>query len=83
VNRSIYFHAVAFLFLSALLLVVSDQLSRLSAPRSILESGKAIDKGGGEKTTLTDPHAVTKPNLSPVIEIRSGLFGVGLFSPSS
>jgi hypothetical protein len=84
VNRSIYFHAVAFLSLLALLLLVSDQFSRLSAPRSMLESGKVIHRATGEKTTLTNPHAVAKPDFQPLppllIEIRRRLFGVGLFS---
>jgi hypothetical protein len=83
VNRSIYLHAVAFLSLFALLLLASDQFSRLSAPRSMLQSGKVIHQATGEKTTLTNPHAVAKPDFQPLppllIEIRRRSFGVGLF----
>ena len=56
-NRTVYFHACAFLLLSALLLLLSDQFSRFSAPHSMLESGKAIDRAVG-KATLINPHVV-------------------------
>jgi hypothetical protein len=84
VSRSIHFPAFVFLLLFALLLLLSGQLSRFSAPRSMLESGKAIDRAAVEKATLINPHAVTKrdlqPDLSPVLtEIRRRLSGVGLF----
>jgi hypothetical protein len=39
-NRTFHFAACAFLLLLALLFVLSDQLSRSSAPRSMLESVK-------------------------------------------
>jgi hypothetical protein len=42
VSRSIYFPVFIFLCLFALLLLLSEQFSRFSAPRSMLESGKAI-----------------------------------------
>jgi hypothetical protein len=42
-NRTIYFSAFVFLLLLALLFLLSHQLSRFSAPRSMLQSGKAID----------------------------------------
>jgi hypothetical protein len=85
VNRSIYFPAFVFLLLFALLLLFSEQFSRFSAPRSMLESGKAIDRAAVETATLIDPQAVTKRdlqlNLAPVLtEIRRHLSFVGLFS---
>jgi hypothetical protein len=58
VNRSIYFPAFAFLLLLALLLLLSDQLSRFSAPRSMLESAKAIDPTAVEKASLVSQQAV-------------------------
>jgi hypothetical protein len=67
-NRTIYFPAFAFLLLLALLFLLSHQLSRFSAPRSMLQSGKAIDRTAEEKATLIDPHAV---GLFPeTVEIR-------------
>ena len=56
-NRTVYFHACAFLLLSALLLLLSEQFSRFSAPHSMLESGKAIDRAVG-KATLIDPNVL-------------------------
>src|ERR1700732_3559086 len=78
VNRSIYFPAFVFLLLFALLLLFSEQFSRFSAPRSMLESGKAIDRAAVETATLIDPQAVTRRdlqlNLAPVLtEIRRHL----------
>jgi hypothetical protein len=63
-NRTIYFSAFVFLLLLALLF----QLSRFSAPRSMLQSGKAIDRTAVEKATLISPHAV---GLFP-IRLKSG-----------
>jgi len=85
VSRSICFHAFVFLLLFALLLLLSEQFSRFSAPRSMLESGKAIDQAAVEKATLINPQAVTKRDLqldlAPVLtEIRRHLSFVGLFS---
>jgi hypothetical protein len=70
--------------LFALLLLFSEQFSRFSAPRSMLESGKAIDQAAVEKATLINPPAVTKrdfqSDLAPVLtEIRRHLSFVGLF----
>jgi hypothetical protein len=83
-NRTIYFPAFVFLLLFALLLLLSEQFSRFSAPRSMLESGKAIDQAAVEKATLINPPAVTKrdfqSDLAPVLtEIRRHLSFVGLF----
>jgi hypothetical protein len=58
VNRSIYLPAFVFLLLLALLFLLSGQISRFSVPRSMLESGKAIDRSAVEKATLINPHAV-------------------------
>ena len=63
VNRSIYFPAFIFLLLFALLLLLSEQFSRFSAPRSMLESGVAIDRGAVAKATLIGPREVTKRDL--------------------
>ena len=52
-NRTIHFSVFAFLLLLALLFLLSDQLSRLSAQRSILESEKTIDRTAEEKAMLT------------------------------
>ncbi len=84
VSRSIYFPALVFLSLLALLLLLSEQFSRCSAPRSMLESGKAIDREAVEKGTLINPRAVTRrdlpPYLAPVLtELRAHLSFVGLF----
>lgn len=57
-NRLINFPVFAFLLLMALLFLFSSQLSRLSAPRSMLESGKSIDRAAVEKATLINSHAV-------------------------
>jgi hypothetical protein len=57
-NHAIYFSAFVFLLLLALLFLLSHQLSRFSAPRSMLQSGKAIDRTAVEKATLISPHAV-------------------------
>jgi hypothetical protein len=83
-NRTIYFPVFAFLLLLVFLFLLSGQLSRFSTPRSILESGKAIDRAVGEKTALINQHALTKrdvqPDLSQVlIQIRRRISGVGLF----
>jgi hypothetical protein len=67
-NRTIYFSAFVFLLLLALLFLLSYQLSRFSAPRSMLQSGKAIDRTAVEKATLIGPHAV---GLFP-IRLKSG-----------
>jgi hypothetical protein len=84
VNRSIYFPAFIFLLLFALLLLLSEQFSRFSAPRSMLESGVAIDRGAVAKATLIGPREVTKrdlrSDLAPVLtEIRRHLSFVALF----
>src|ERR1700730_15995401 len=83
-NRTIYFPAFVLLLLFALLLLFSEEFSRFSAPRSMLESGKAIDRAVVETATLIDPQAVTKRdlelNLAPVLtEIRRHLSFIGLF----
>ena len=57
-NRTIYFSAFVFLLLLALLFMLSDQLSRFSAPRSMLQSGKAIDRAAVDKAALINPHAI-------------------------
>jgi hypothetical protein len=67
-NRTIHFSVLVFLLLLALLFLLSHQLSRFSAPRSMLQSGKAIDRTAVEKATLINPHAVG-PYPDPV-EIR-------------
>jgi hypothetical protein len=56
-NRTIQFAACAFLLVLALLFVLSDQLSRLSAPRFMLESVKTIDRTVLEKATLINSSA--------------------------
>ena len=83
-NRTIYFPAFVLLLLFALLLLFSEQFSRFSAPRSIRESGKAIDRAAVETATLIDPQAMTKRDfqrdLAPVLtEIRRHLSFIGLF----
>jgi ribosome-associated translation inhibitor RaiA len=57
-NRTIHFVVFAFLLLLALLFLFSDQLSRLSAPRSMHESDKTIDRTVLEKATLINSHAL-------------------------
>jgi hypothetical protein len=47
-NRTVHFSAV-FLLLLALLFLLSDQFSRLSAPRRVLEPEKTIDRIAVEK----------------------------------
>jgi hypothetical protein len=84
VSRSIHFPAFVFLLLFALLLLSSEQFSRFSAPRSMRESGKAIDPAAVEKATSINPQAVTKrdlqSDLAPVLtEIRRHWSFVGLF----
>jgi hypothetical protein len=84
VNRSIYLPAFIFLLLFTLLLLLSEQFSRLSVPSSMRESGKAIAQAAVEKATLIDPKAVTKrdfqSDLARVLtEFKRRLFGVGLF----
>ena len=81
VSRSIYFPAFVFLLLFALLLLLSEQFSRCSAPRSMLESGKASDRKAVEKATLINPDSVdlfTDPTgiKVPVIDQRVD-FSVG------
>jgi hypothetical protein len=83
-NRTIYFSAFVFLLLLALLFLLSDQVSRFSVPRSMLQSGKAIDRAAVDEAILLEPHAVAErdvqPNLSPIsIESRRRWSGVGLF----
>jgi hypothetical protein len=58
VNRTIHFDAFVFLLLLALLFLLSGQLSRFSAPRSRLESGKAIDRKAVKNAILVHPQAV-------------------------
>jgi hypothetical protein len=84
VNQSIYFPTFLFLLLFALLLLFSEQFSRFSAPRSMRESGKALDRSAVEIATLIDPQAVTKRDpqsdlASALTKFRRRLFGVGLF----
>ena len=84
VSPSIHFPAFVFLLLLALLLLLSEQFSRFSAPRSMLESGVAIDRGAVAKATLIGPREVTKrdlrSDLAPVLtEIRRHLSFVALF----
>jgi hypothetical protein len=84
VSRSIYFPAFVCLSLLALLLVLSEQFSRFSAPHSMLESGNAIDRKAVEKGTLINLRAVTrhdfKSDLAPVLtEPRRRFSFVGLF----
>jgi ribosome-associated translation inhibitor RaiA len=62
------FSVSAFPSLLAFLFLFSDQLSRLSVPRSMLESEKTIDRMAVEKATLINSHAVG-PFPEPV-EIR-------------
>jgi hypothetical protein len=45
----------------ALLFLLSGQISRFSVPRSMLESGKAIDRSAVEKATLINQYAVPHP----------------------
>jgi hypothetical protein len=84
VSRSIHFHAFVFLLLLALLLLLSEQFSRFSAPRSTLESGKATDRAATEKATSIKPQPVTKrdlqSDLAPALtEFRRRLSFLGLF----
>ena len=84
VNRSIYFPALVFLFLFALLLLLSEQFSRFSVPRSMRESGRTIDRATVEKTTLINPQATTKRDLQSdlarvLTEFKRRFSGVGLF----
>jgi hypothetical protein len=67
-NRRIHFSAFVFLLLLALLFLLSDQFSRLSAPRSMLESEKRIDRTAVEKSTLINSHVVGP--FSDPVEIR-------------
>ena len=62
------FSVSAFPSLLTFLFLFSDQLSRLSVPRSMLESEKTIDRMAVEKATLINSHAVG-PFPEPV-EIR-------------
>ncbi|HZC34595.1 MAG TPA: hypothetical protein VE242_03220 [Chthoniobacterales bacterium] len=57
VNRSICFFVFAFLFLFALLLVFSEELSRLSTPGPTFEPGNAVAQAGVQKATLTNNHS--------------------------
>jgi hypothetical protein len=84
VNRSTYFPVFVFLFLFALLLLFSEQFSRFSVPRSMRESGNAIDRATVEKATLINPQATTKrdlqSDLAPVLtDFRRRSSFVGLF----
>jgi hypothetical protein len=84
VSRSIYFPAFILLLLFALLVLLSEQFSRFSAPRSMLESGKAIDREAVKQGRLMSPQVVTRrdlpPDLAPVLTgIRSHMSFVGLF----
>src|SRR5258707_10762080 len=84
VSHSIYFPTFVFLLLFALLLLLSEQFSRFSAPRSMRESGKAIDRAAVEKANLINPQGVTKrdlqSDLAPVLtEIRRHWSFFGLF----
>ena len=84
VNRSILFLAFAFLLLLALLLLLSDRLSRFSIPRAMLESWRTSDRAALEKETFANQQSTTKNDLQPVLsstlmENRRRLFGVGLF----
>jgi hypothetical protein len=65
-NRN--FSVFAFPLLLAFLFLFSDQLSRLSVPRSMLESEKTIDRMALKRATLINSHAVG-PFPDPV-EIR-------------
>jgi hypothetical protein len=58
VNRLINIPVFAFLSLMALLFLFSDQLSRLSVPRSTFESGNAIGRAAVDKAALMNPHTV-------------------------
>jgi hypothetical protein len=84
VSRSIYFPAFILLLLFALLLLLSEQFSRFSAPRSMLESGKAIDREAVKQGRLMSPQVVVRrdlpPDLAPVLTgIRRHMSFVGLF----
>jgi len=84
VSPSIHFPAFVFLLLLALLLLLSEQFSRFSAPRSMLDSGKAIDRAATEKATPISPQALTKrdlqSDLAPALtEFRRRLSFLGLF----
>lgn len=52
------FSTFLFLLQLAFLFLVSDQFSRLSAPRSMLESEKKIDRTAVGQATLINAHAV-------------------------
>ncbi len=84
VSPSIHFPAFVFLLLLALLLLLSEQFSRFSAPRSMLDSGKAIDRAATEKATPISPQALTKrdlqSDLAPALtEFRRRLSFLGPF----
>jgi hypothetical protein len=84
VSRSIHFPALLLLSLFALVLLLSGQLSRLSVPRAMPESWRAIDRAALEEVTLANQQPATKRDLQPVpssksIEDRSVLSGVGWF----
>jgi hypothetical protein len=83
VSHSIYFPTFVFLLLFALLLLLSEQFSRFSAPRSMRESGKAIDRAAVEKANLINPQAAKRDlqsDLAPVLtEIRRHWSFVDLF----
>jgi hypothetical protein len=84
VKRSIFFPAFVFLFLFALLFLLSGQLSRFSVPHFMPKSEKATDGPAAQEGTLTNSKAVTESDLEPEqspasVEIRRHLFGVGLF----
>jgi hypothetical protein len=62
------FSPFVFLLLFALLLLFSGQLSRFSAPSSMLEPGNAIDRAVVEKATFINPHAVAKRDRPALVE---------------
>jgi hypothetical protein len=67
-NRTIHFAAFAFLLLLALLFLLSDQFSRLSAPRSMLGSEKTTDRTSLEKATLINSYPIGR--FPDPVEIR-------------
>jgi hypothetical protein len=84
VNRSIHFPALFFFLLFAFVLLLSGQLSRLSVPRAMPKSWRAIDRAALDEMALADQRPATKDDLQPVpsstlIEDRSSLSGVGWF----
>jgi hypothetical protein len=64
VSRSVYVYCFVFLLLFAVLLLVSERFSRFSVPRSMRESGEAIDRAAVEKATLINPQGSDKARFS-------------------